>query len=199
VEVEDGGDFMVTFRMEQLVDDVRRLLDEKNFVGVGMVIRASSAPDSERFEALGLAIAAVNDALAGEKNRERLAFLRTMLSWYFKEAPGLSHLYREQLRMIHGGGSGWNDLSRLFRMIRDFGSGGEATGSGPDIESTSERMRDFTDEIKQKGEEFQDQVKDFFSASGIDLDEGMRRASEFFSGPKEPKDDREERDVDEEQ
>ncbi len=173
--------------MEPLTDEVRRLLGESNYVAAGMLIHDSGAPAVEKYEAVGLAVAAVMDELEAARNRERIVFLRTMLSWFFREAPGLSSLYREQLRMIHGRRSPWNDLSNIARFIGELGSGAAASGA-PDPQETAERVKEFSEKLKEHGDEFQEQVKDFFAQSGIDLDEGMRRANEFFDsisgGPK---------------
>ena len=183
--------------MESLIDEVKRLLSDSNYVAAGMIVRECEAPDKLRYEALGLAVGAAIDALTVEKNRERIVYLRTILSWYFREVPELSRLYREQLRLIHGRNTPWQDLSKVMQFFRDLGAGSpdaEAPKSGP------ERAKEFTDKFKEKSEEFQDQVKDFFAQSGIDLDEGMKRANDFFgtiSGKR--KDDRDEpKDVNEE-
>jgi hypothetical protein len=190
--------------MESLVAEVKRLLDESNYVAAGMLIRNSNADEAERYEAVGLAVAAVIGELETERNRERIIFLRTMLSWFFREAPGLSSLYREQLRMIHGRPSPWQDISNIARLLGDLGAGGAGGRPGappPDAEETAERVRDFSDRLRERGEDFQEQVKDFFAQSGIDLDEGMKRANDFFdtfSGrrKKPDDDDRPNRDAD---
>lgn len=191
--------------MESLIDEVKRLLAERNYVGAGMIIRESESTDRERFEALGIAVGAIVTELEVEKNRERIVYLRTMLSWYFREAPGLSYLYREQLRMIHGRPSAWQDLSNLAKFFRDLGAGAGAGGrsgtEGSGGESTADRAKEFTDRFKSRGEDFQEQMKDFFAESGIDLDEGMRRAGDFFdslSGKRKPDERGKPRDVDEE-
>lgn len=163
--------------MESLVDEVKRLLAEKNYVAAGMLVRESEAPEKVRNESLGLAVTAVMDVLADEKNRERIVYLRTMLSWYFREVPELSRLYREQLRIIHGRSTPWQDISKIMQFFRDLGAG---TQPGEPPKSGAEQAKEFTDKFKEKGEEFQDQVKDFFAQSGIDLDEGMKRANDFF-------------------
>jgi hypothetical protein len=162
--------------MESLVDEVKRLLAEANYVAVGMMIRASEAPDRMRYEALGLAVDSVVSALETEKQRERIVYLRTMLSWFFREAPGLSSLYREQLRLIHGR-SGWQDLSNIARFFTDLSSGGSSSES---FEERASSAKEFTERFKEKSEDVQEQVKDFFTQSGIDLDEGLRRAGDFF-------------------
>ena len=123
-------------------------------------------------------------------------YLRTILSWYFREAPELSRLYREQLRLIHGRSTPWQDITNIMQFFRGLGAG--TTAEEP--KSTAEQAKDFTDKFKEKGEEFQDQVKDFFAQSGIDLDEGMKRAGDFFdtiSGKKKSDSD-EPRDVNDE-
>lgn len=178
--------------MADLLNEVRRLIEEKNYVGAGLAIRSTTAPEAERNEAIGLAVAAVIGEIDNEKNRERVVYLRSLLSWYFKEAPGLSYLYREQLKMAHGRGG--TDLNSIFRFFRDIGAS-IAPGSAPDMDETAEKVKDFSERFRERGEDFQDQVKDFFAQSGIDLDEGMRRASDFFegftkrdSGPTPPRD-----------
>ena len=188
--------------MESLVAEVKRLLDESNYVAAGMLIRNSDADEAERYEAVGLAVAAVIGELETERNRERIIFLRTMLSWFFREAPGLSSLYREQLRMIHGRPSPLQDISNIARFLGDLGASatGAAPGAPPDAEETAERVRDFSERLRERGEDFQEQVKDFFAQSGIDLDEGMKRANDFFgsiSGRRKKSDDDESRDANE--
>ena len=77
--------------------------------------------------------------------------------------------------MIHGRSSPWPNLSNVVRFFEDLGA-----KEAPDAEETVERVKDFSEKLKEKGEDFQEQVKDFFAQSGIDLDEGMKRAGEFF-------------------
>ena len=161
------------------MDEINRLLGENNYIAVGMLIRKSDIADGEKFEALGLAVSSVVDALSGEKNRERIVYLRSILSWFFREAPGLSHLYREQLRLIHGKSSAWQDFSNVFRFFKDLG-GDTSKSEGATASDTYEKAKDFSERLKGKGEDFQEQVKDFFAQSGIDLDDGIKRANEFF-------------------
>jgi len=58
-----------------------------------------------------------------KSNTEKIVYLRTMLQYCFREFPGLSALYKEQLRLVHGKDDPIQEVLRNVQNVSDFASG----------------------------------------------------------------------------
>ncbi len=174
---------------------VSRLIEERNFLGAQLFLREAEIADDEKGELLGLLATAVVDELGRTRreDRERLAYLRSVLAWILREVPGLSGLYREQLREISGGADAFADLRRGLRSLGDVAAGRK---------SVSEGLSDATDEARRRFEEAADElgsgeppedVADFLAAAEKGIRGGLEQLGAFFRAMNEQTEAAEER------
>jgi len=185
-----------------------RVLAARNYIAAYQYIKRQHPPEPEYSEYSGSLVSAVIDELSKVNKREepdRVVYLRSILSWVFRDIPGLSSLYREQLR---GGSSGGDTVSEVYRGIRnmnDVASGRKSLGEG--VEDAFEQMRDnfekVAGELRERFEGFtrsQDRdsrsdspdkgdesgpasnegVNDFLRGAEHTITEGLRQIGNFF-------------------
>jgi hypothetical protein len=142
-----------------------RLIGEKNYLGAQLFLKKAEVDEDERSELLGLLAAAVVDELSATRreDRERITYLRSVLSWVLREVPGLGSTYREQLRDREGRQDLLSDLSRGFRNFGDVARGRK---------SFSEGIEDAADDVRRNLEDAGERVR-----SG----ETGERTSEFLA------------------
>ncbi|MBN1686651.1 MAG: hypothetical protein JW852_08350 [Spirochaetales bacterium] len=146
-------------------------LADKNYIAACLYLKNEEIPDDAKYEITGEVAARVIDDLAAEKNKEKILYLRSILVWLFREVPGLASVYREQLRLASGGQGMMRDFLRGVRTFADVASGGATESVQEKAEEAAENLRP---------EVIQEKVKDFFSHAGVDIDDGIKRAQEFF-------------------
>ena len=155
--------------MEDTGARVTRLLRERNYVGAYSVVRAMSNPD-DRAEYAGL----VAEALAQELStprlaRERAVYIRSLLVWVFRDFPGLSALYREQLRIAAGRSTGFDVLEGV-RNIQDIATGRKTFEEG--VGDTVESVR--------QGVESNEGVREFFDRAGENVKDAIDQFGRMF-------------------
>lgn len=175
---------------EERIGIIEGLLEEGNYLAACLHLKDGELDSADRYDLTGrVAIRIMND-LASQKNREKIMFLRSILVWLFKDIPGLSYLYREQLRLASGGANPLADAAKGLQWLSGLFSQGAGTGQSP---------RDTMEDIKQTvedaaegatGKSVQDQLNEMLSQAGEGVEEGIRKAADFFSslggGPKPP-------------
>lgn len=146
---------------------VTRLIAECNYVGAYLSAKDDSFDALEQKELVGAIAASVVDELSKTRrdDRERVLYLRSVLAWVFRDVPGLSALYREQLREARGGGGG-DFLGPLVRGMQNVGD--VATGR----KSVQEGLQDAADEARRGVEE---------TAESLRSSEPGAKAAEFLS------------------
>lgn len=161
---------------------VSRLMGERNYLAAQLYLRDADIDASERNELLGRLAGTVVDELSRTRreDRERVAYLRSVLSWVLREVPGLGSLYREQLRAIGGGTDMMSELSRGIQGVRDVLSGRKSVADG---------FGDATEEVRrtleEAGERIRDgenpeQVAEFLTAAERGLKDGLDQLAGFF-------------------
>jgi len=149
---------------EEIMSKLKGYLDDNNYIAAVLLLKNEDIPDDTRYEITGEVAAQIIDDIGSEKNRERVLYLRSILAWLFKDVPGLASVYREQLRNATGN----QVLMREFiRGIRNFA---DVTTDG-----VSEEVAD-----NLRPDAIQEKVKDFFSQAGVDIDDGIKKAQDFF-------------------
>lgn len=91
-------------KTEELKEHINGLIADKNYLSAGLHIVEMQNKDLQK-DLLGKtanAIVAELESLPWRQNKERVYYLRSLLAWIMKEIPGLSHLYREQLKHATG-------------------------------------------------------------------------------------------------
>jgi hypothetical protein len=139
-------------------------LEDKNYVAACLFLKNEGMPEDALYEITGEVARKVVDDLASEKNKEKILYLRSILGWLFKDVPGLATVYREQLRLASGGSGIMRDFARGFRDFADVTTGGAS-------EEVADNLRP---------EVIQEKVKEFFSQTGVDIDDGIKKARDFF-------------------
>ena len=161
---------------------VTRLIHESNFVGAYLFLKNAELEKDERDELVGLLASAVADEISQTRrdNKERIYFLRSVLAWILRDVPGLSSLYREQLREQTGGNDFLSTLSRGMRNIGDVATGRKRMSDG---------LQDAADEAKQNLEdaaqsirsgEAKDRLGEFWNSAQDGLRTGLDQLGEFF-------------------
>jgi hypothetical protein len=175
---------------DDIMFKLRGYLEDQNYVAACLFIKKEDIPEDARNEISGEVAKHVVENLATEKNKEKIIYLRSILVWLFKDIPGLASVYREQLRLSADNANMMRDFVRGVRNFADVATGGESESLGEKIDEATENL---------KPEAMQEKVKDFFSDAGIDLDDGMKKARDFFdtlAGGRQHAKDAEPRDVD---
>ena len=156
---------------EDIMFKLKSYLEDRNYIAASLFLKNEEIPDDTRYEITGEVAARVVDDLATEKNKEKILYLRSILVWLFKDVPGLASVYREQLRLASGNPGLMRDFLRGVRNFADVTTGGAS-------ESMNEKAEEVADNLRP--EVIQEKVKDFFSQAGVDIDDGIKKAQDFF-------------------
>jgi hypothetical protein len=137
--------------LESRVDDLVR---ERNYIGAYGRVKRLPESDSLRIDLTGKIANAVSEELSALRgqNPERQAYLRAQLAWVCRDIPGLSYLYREQIRSRNEGSFD------ILKSIKDL-----AVGRPEDAADRIKRgMEDVQESISsgQAGDQFQNLLKD---------------------------------------
>lgn len=128
---------------EERMKRIQDMISDGNYVAAYTAIKESHMDDLDRTELTGKLVARIVDELSRctrREDRERAVYLRTLLSWIFRDVPGLSTLYREQLRLAHRAeGDLASGIYRNFRTISDVAGGRKSVAEG--FEETAEQIR----------------------------------------------------------
>jgi hypothetical protein len=120
------------------------------------------------------------------KNKERVYYLRSLLLYIFRDYPGLSGIYRLQLRS--------DEKSDLFGLFRGLGDAAKRTGEAMDVpnsvedavEALKRNVNEFADDVKSG--QFNEKVKDFFSKAEESMRESFRHVNDVYDGMQERSD-----------
>ena len=156
---------------EDIMFKLQGYLEDRNYIAACLYLKKEDIPEDIKYEITGEVASRVVDDLATEKNREKILYLRSILVWLFKDLPGLASAYREQLRLASGNQRFVNDILRGVRSFADAATGGAS-------ETVQEKAEEVADNLNL--DEIQEKVKDFFSGAGVNLEDGVKRAQEFF-------------------
>lgn len=140
------------------------LLASRNYLGAYHYLKELDSPGPERAAFVGILAQAIADDLASQArtNKEKIVFLRTVLSYVLKDFPGLASLYREQLRMAQGGGDPFAEVLRGVRNLGDVASGRKSLEEGFEdaAEDFKERVeQDLGKSLNTLGKEAQKSIK----------------------------------------
>ncbi len=177
-----------------------RLVRERNYIAAYQYIKMTRPPEPEFSEHAGALASSIIEELARTNKREeadRVVFLRSILAWVFRDIPGLSTLYREQLR---GAGSGGDPMSEVYRGVRnlnDMANGRKSVSEGiedafhqirENVERVADQVRDRYNEYSRGGGthgaeesgERPDPVNDLLRSAEKGITQGLKQVGEFF-------------------
>lgn len=157
-------------------DPIEDLLSEGNYISAYLRIKSGEFDRNSRNDLTGRLVLSLVDDLSATKGKERVIYLRALLAWVFNDIPGLSAAYREQVRTASSGSTTpVEDLLKTFGALSSFASGRREG----DVRDTFENIRDQAEDASGSGE-FESRLKDFVSHAGSGVEEGLKRASDFF-------------------
>ena len=154
---------------EEVTGRLNELISAKNYIAAYLLLKDTEIAQAAKYDLTGRIVNGIIDDLTSEKNREKIAYLRSILVWIFRDVPGLSSVYREQLRLSSGGRT---PVADFLKGIRSFS----------DLNDKFDTIKDRVEEAADSPEvgDFQDKLKDFFSQAGVEVEQGLKRATEFF-------------------
>jgi hypothetical protein len=163
---------------QQFLND---LLHQKNYLGAYQYLRELDIEKAERSASIGLVVTAIVEDLSVQprQSRERVIYLRSVLSYVFKEYPGLTSLYREQLRVAQGKDDLISEVFKGFRNVADVATGRKTVNEG--VEEAAEDMKDGFE--RSTGSSFDDLGKNAEKA----LRDGLEQVGNFFAGLNRPR------------
>ena len=156
---------------DDMMFKIHEYLADKNYIAACLYLKNEEIPADTRYEITGVVAARIVDDLSVEKSKEKVLYLRSILAWLLKDVPGLAATYREQLRLASGNQAFMQDILRGVRNFADAATGGAS-------ESVNEKVEEAADNLRP--EVIQEKVRDFFSQAGVDIDDGIKRAQDFF-------------------
>ncbi len=169
---------------EERIERIKSMIQDSNYVAAYTAIKESSLEKLDRTELTGTMVARIVDELSRctkREDRERAVYLRTLLSWIFRDVPGLSTLYREQLRLAHRSeGDFATGLYRNFRTMSDVAGGRKTIAEG--LEETAENLRTGFEEAADnlRAGDPSESVKSFMNAAENTIKDGLEQFGRFF-------------------
>ena len=169
------------------------LISGKNYLGAYHYLKELDIPKAERSAYAGITAQAIADDLASQarSNRERIVFLRSLLTYVLKDFPGLASLYREQLRIAQGREDLLGDLFRGVRNAADVAAGRKSIEEG--VEDAAEDFKETLDQNLGGG--FENLAKDAEKT----LRAGIESINSFFTSLSQSPEDDAKKDRQEEQ
>ena len=161
---------------------ITRLIHESNFMGAYLYIKDADLEKDDRNELIGMLAGAVVDEISRTRrdDKERVYFLRSVLAWILRDVPGLSPLYREQLREQNGPDNLLSVLTRGVRNIGDVATGRKRVSEGiQDAADEAKRNLDDAAESIRSGEA-KERLDDFLSSAESGIRKGLDQLGEFF-------------------
>ncbi|TVQ22108.1 MAG: hypothetical protein EA383_16035 [Spirochaetaceae bacterium] len=169
---------------EERIERIKGMIRDSNYVAAYTAIKESRLDELDRTELTGSMVAQIVDELSRctkREDRERAVYLRTLLSWVFRDVPGLSALYREQLRLAHRSeGDFATGLYRNFRTMSDVAGGRKTIAEG--FEETAENLRTGFEEAADnlRAGDPSESVKTFMNAAENTIKDGLEQFGRFF-------------------
>lgn len=173
---------------------------DRNYIAAYQYIKMTRPPEPEFSEHAGELASAIIAELGKTNKREepdRVVFLRSILAWVFRDIPGLSTLYREQLRGSGGIGDPMSEVYRGVRNLNDMAYGRKSVSEGiedafsqirENVERVADQVRDRYNEYSRGGgarrpEEAGDRpdpVNDLLRSAEKGITQGLKQVGEFF-------------------
>jgi hypothetical protein len=161
---------------------VTRLIHESNFVGAYLYLKDAELEKEEHDELVGMLASSVAEEISSTRrdDKERIYFLRSILAWILRDVPGLSGLYREQLREQQGGNDLLSFFARGARNIGDVATGRKRVSDGIQ-DAADEAKRNLEDAAESiRSGETRDRLNQFFSSAQDGLRSGLDQLGAFF-------------------
>ena len=164
---------------ETTVEKIARYMGERNYLAAYMTVKNGGLTEDEKIETTGRLVTEILDDLSLDsikKNPERVVYLRSLLAWIFRDVPGLSSLYREQLRGVQDGGDPMMTLYKNLRILNDVATGKKSFAEG--VEESIDAVRRGVEDAQSAG--VSDSMKEFAEKAESGMRRGFQQFNEFF-------------------
>ena len=170
----------------EIVRKIDDFILEGNYIAAYGTLKEYMAEDPARIEYGGKIVMAIVDELdqlPGNEKKERRHYLRSLLSWIFRDIPGLAGLYREELRSSGERPDVLKDIVRNLGTLGDVLKGGAVMQD--DVRETMDKLKRTVDETVENlsSGDAPEQVKNFFSSIEEGIRDGLKKASDYFEAP----------------
>lgn len=160
-----------------------QMIAERNYVAAYLAIKDSGLSDVERHEYTGTLVTKIVDELgecSRRNERERVTYLRSLLAWIFRDVPGLSSLYREQLRLANTKGDFASDVYQGFKSFNEIAGGrkGVAEGIEETVDQVRRNLEDAADNFRSG--DTSESVRSFVSAAEAGIRDGLTQMGRLF-------------------
>lgn len=177
--------YSMSISREELKNRVTKMVEKRNYVGAYMAVKQSALAELDRTEIVGEMASAIVDELSSvtrRQERERAIYLRSILAWIFRDFPGLSSLYREQVRLVHNRGDIASDMYQGFKNINDVASGRKAVSEG--IEETVDQVRQNLEDAAEsfRAGDTSESFRSFVSAAETGIRDSLTQMGRLFEG-----------------
>lgn len=153
---------------------VSSLIASENYIGAWLLVKEARITSGLRSELTGTIVSSIAAELnrAQRPSRDRQVYLRSLLSWIFRDVPGLGLAYREQVRTSFGP-STLQSLADGLRSIGDVASGRRSLG-----DSAGDAAQDMRNRLEETGERIRAGeagrvIEDVVQAAGDGLAAGL--------------------------
>ncbi len=165
---------------EEELDHIRDMINNGNYLGAGRRILNLHEGEPERDDLLGeMAMAAVDELnnLSPRSNGEKIYYLRSVLAWIFREVPGLSFLYRDQLKYSN---PGIESVFDFFKKRTHFPSSPE--DAVETVKETVENIKQTVDDASEKisKEDIRKTTDDILQQAEKGIKDGVNMVSDFL-------------------
>lgn len=176
---------------------VKEFLNTRNYLGAYMLLKEREG-DSDAIEYIGTSVNRIVDDLSDfARDKERVYYLRSILSMFFKEVPGLSAVYREQVRIGTDSFAPGSGIMKAFKDVADLSTGRKTPQE--QIEETVEDVRTTIEDAADNldGKKIENTVSDIFSLAEKGVKEGIKQMSGVIDAISRDRNKRDEDDEDE--
>lgn len=153
------------------------MIGEKNYIGAYALAREQEGYKQEYAGIIAQAVITELSSLPARGNRERVYYLRSILLWIFRDFPGLSAMYRAQLRE----GMFSDSSPDVLKMLLNIASASTRTvprSADEAAEGVKETFDGVMDDIKSGRAD--EKMRGFMEAAGEGLAAGIRGMSDFL-------------------
>lgn len=184
---------------EELKGYIEAAIDDGNYLSAYMTLQREKQKDGalgeqEVIDFTGRIVERIIDDLSRlpkRENRERIVYLRSLLVWIFKDVPGLSGVYREQLRILTGQTGPIADLLKTLNLRGVSNITGNEDAVADEVEDVVDTIKQNLEDVAEKVRtgDVNEQVRDFFTAAESGVRQGIRQLNDVlrsFNRPPNP-------------
>ncbi|MEW5815810.1 MAG: hypothetical protein AB1798_10515 [Spirochaetota bacterium] len=163
--------------------DIEALIDGGNYLAAYLKIKNLPEDDPKKDELAGRVVMKIVEDLGNAQKKdaeEKVFYLRSLLIWIFKDVPGLSLIYRDQLKSSRKSSQPVLDF---FNTLKEIGERPlQPQDVAQKIEETVLNIKQNIDDAAQRlnNDEVREQVRDLFTLAETGVREGLKQVSDII-------------------